>query len=258
MPVVSFSGSPLTGCDPTTVNFLDQSTGNITIWEWDFGDGNISGLQNPSHVYNAGTYNVTLSVTTDAGCESTLAMNNYVSILSNPNAVFVANPQVASEDAPTVQFVNQSTGASVYTWDFGDGAGVSSAQNPVYTYDGSGEYYVTLWVQNAAGCSDSTSLTVIVKPIFTFYMPNSFSPNTDRRNDMFRPFGIGWDTDSYNMRIYNRWGELVFFSTDINHGWDGNMPDGSEAVQDIYTVKVLINGLDGSKHEYSQGLLLIK
>lgn len=258
MPVVSFTGSPLTGCDPTTVNFIDLSIGNISIWEWDFGDGGVSGLQNPSHVYDAGNFTVTLTVTTDAGCESSLTLSNYISILSNPNASFIANPPVTTEDASSIQFMNQSNGASLYSWDFGDGAGVSSSENPSYTYEGSGDYLVTLWVENSAGCSDSTSLAVIVKPIFTFYMPNSFSPNTDDRNDVFRPYGIGWDTDSYSLRIYNRWGALVFFSTDINHGWDGNLPDGAEAFQDVYSVKVNIIGRDGTKHEYSQGLILLK
>jgi gliding motility-associated-like protein len=258
LPVVSFSADNLTGCDPTTVNFTDASTGNITIWEWEFGDGSISGLQNPSHTYSSGTYSVTLTVTTAAGCQSTLTMSNYITILANPVASFAANPMVTTEDNPTITFMNQTTGAAQYSWNFGDGSGESTTENPVYTYEGNGEFVITLWVENAAGCSDSTSAVIVIKPTFTFYLANTFTPNKDGRNEMFRPYGIGWDTNNYSMRIYSRWGELVFSTTDVNHGWDGNMPDGSEAQQDVYTVKITIKGLDGVDHDYIQGLGLIR
>jgi len=259
LPVVIFTADPLTGCDPTTINFTDQSTGNITIWDWEFGDGGISGLQNPSHTYGAGTFSVTLSVTTAAGCQSTLTMSNYVTISPNPVAAFIANPAVTTEDDPTITFINQSTGATDYTWSFGDGTGVTDySENPLYTYEGNGSFVVTLWVENEGGCTDSTSMIVVVKPTFTFYLANAFSPNGDGRNDVLRPFGTGWDTDSYSMRIYSRWGDLVFSTTDINHGWDGFMPNGAEAIQDVYSVIISIRGMDGKENHYYKGVGLIR
>jgi len=117
---------------------------------------------------------------------------------------------------------------------------------------------ITLWVENAAGCTDSTSSVIVIKPTFTFYLPNTFTPNKDGSNEMFRPYGVGWDTDTYSMRIYSRWGEMIFSTTDVNHGWDGKMPEGSEAQQDVYTVKVTIKGLDGVDHDYIQGVSLIR
>jgi len=241
------------------VNFVDESTGNIAIWEWAFGDGSISGLENPSHVYNAGTYSVTLTVTTDAGCQSTLTMSNYITILSNPIASFAANPTVTTEDNPTITFLNQTSGATQYNWNFGDGSGSSTSENPVYTYEGNGEFVITLWVENAAGCTDSTSAVIVIKPTFTFYLPNTFTPNKDEHNEEFRPYGVGWDTDTYSMRIYSRWGELVFSTTDVNHGWDGLMPDRvTEAQQEVYSVIISIKGLDGVDHQYIQGFGLIR
>ncbi|HCY23169.1 MAG TPA: hypothetical protein DHV29_06725, partial [Bacteroidales bacterium] len=260
LPVVSFTADPLAGCDPTTINFTDQSTGNINIWDWEFGDGGISGLENPSHTYSSGTYSVTLTVTTAAGCQSTMTMSNYVTISPNPVASFAASPAVTTEDNPTINFINQSTGASSYVWTFGDGTGSTDyAENPLYTYVGNGSFVVTLWVENAGGCKDSTSLVVVVKPTFTFYLPNTFTPNNDGRNESFRPYGTGWDTDSYSMRIYSRWGELLFYTTDVNHGWDGIMPDGvTEAQQDVYSVTVMIKGLDGADHEYIRAVTVVR
>jgi gliding motility-associated-like protein len=260
LPVVSFSADNLTGCDPTMVNFTDESTGNITIWDWEFGDGGISGLEDPSHTYGAGTYSVTLTVTTAAGCQSTLTMSNYVTISPNPVAAFTPNPAVTTEDDPTITFINQSTGATDYTWSFGDGSGVvDNTENPVYTYEGNGSFVVTLWVENQAGCTDSTSMTVTIKPTFTFYLANTFSPNGDGRNESLRPYGTGWDTDSYSMRVYSRWGELVFNTTDVNHEWDGMMPDGvTEAQQDVYSVMIFVRALDGTEHEYIKSIALIR
>ena len=258
MPLAGFTAGPLTGCDPTVVNFTDQSSGNITIWDWEFGDGGISGLQNPSHTYGAGTYSVTLTVTTAAGCQSVAAMNNYISILSNPNAAFTAKPAVTTEDEPTITFINQSTGATIFTWSFGDDIGTDFTENPIYSYIGSGLYLVTLWVENAAGCADSTTMMVNIKPSYTFYLPNAFSPNGDGRNEVLRPSGTGWDSDTYSMRIYSRWGELVFSTTDINHGWNGLLPNGAEALQGVYSVIIRLRGLDGTERDYYQGVGLLR
>jgi len=257
-PEVDFVADPLTGCNPTLVNFTDQSPGNIQAWSWDFGDGTTSGLQNPDHSYIAGTFSVSLTVTDAVGCQSTLTMSNYITILNNPVASFVADPQVASEDAPIIQFINQSIGASVYTWDFGDGAGESQNSNPAYTFSGSGDYTVTLYVANDAGCTDSTSMTVSVRPMFTIYIPNAFSPNGDGINDVFSPKGTGWNTDDYFMAIFNRWGQMLFKTTDVNHAWNGYMPDGINVAQDdVYTVLIYVRGFDGNVRQYYEQVVLL-
>ncbi|HBG71104.1 MAG: hypothetical protein A2W93_02630 [Bacteroidetes bacterium GWF2_43_63] len=258
-PVAMFDAGPLTGCNPTLVNFTDQSPGNIQSWSWDFGDGTTSGVQNPDHTYDAGTFSVSLTVTDAVGCQAILSMNNYITILDNPVALFRADPEVASENDPFIQFINQSSGALVYAWNFGDGVGVSQAEHPAYTYGGNGQYLVTLLVANAAGCTDSTALTVSIRPMYTIYIPTAISPNGDGINDVFSPKGTGWNTDSYFMAIFSRWGQMVFKTTDINHGWNGFMPDGTkEAPEDVYTVIIHIKGFDGNEREYIQQVTVIK
>jgi gliding motility-associated-like protein len=120
-----------------------------------------------------------------------------------------------------IQFNNVSAGAASYLWNFGDSSADSSshAQNPVHYYASDGTYVVSLVVTNTQGCKDSVFQTLVILPDFYFYFPNSFSPNDDGKNDIFTGYGIG--IKSYRMTIYNRWGELIYISTDITKGWDG-------------------------------------
>jgi len=216
-------------------------------------------LQNPSNTFGSGTYAVSLTTTTAAGCQSMLMMNNFITVLPNPNAAFTANPPVTTEDNPTIQFLDQSTDASSFSWEFGNGAGsTSTTQNPVFTYDFEGTYTVVLWVENTGGCIDSASMTVLIKPSYTIYIPNSFSPNHDVHNEIFSPSGTGWNIDFYSMRIYSRWGDLVYSTTDVNYGWNGNMPDGSEAPQGVYTVKIFLRGPDGNDRVYFGSVTLLR
>jgi gliding motility-associated-like protein len=262
LPTAQFSADPTQGCLPLNVQFDDQSTGNIAFWAWDFGDGNNSGIQNPSHTYNtAGVFDVELTVTTDKGCTGTLLIPAYINAAAIPTASFIANPDIASEDNPTIQFIDQSIGATSWFWNFSDPNSsdpTSIQQNPMHTFTSSGEFLVTLTVSNDAECLDSTSGIVVIKPTFTFYIPNTFTPNADGKNEVFKPFGMGWDTDNYEMRIYNRWGELVFATTDINHGWNGTGPKGEDVPNGVYTAKIVVMELSGMEHYYDTKVNVIR
>ena len=149
-PVAAFVGSPTSGCAPLTVNFTDQSTGDITSWSWNFGDTQTSSAQNPSHTYtSAGTYTVTLTVTGPGGSDGE-TKTNYITVNGAPTAGFIGSPTSGTEPL-TVNFTDQSTGATGWSWDFGDGVGTSTAQNPNYTYANAGTYTVTLTATNACG-----------------------------------------------------------------------------------------------------------
>ncbi len=151
-PVANFSGTPTTGTEPLTVNFTDLSTGSIDTWSWTFGDGGTSSAQNPTYEYtSAGTYNVTLTVTGPGGSDGE-TKNGYITVnpCVTPTAGFVGTP--TSGDYPlNVSFTDQSTGASSYSWDFGDGVGTSTQANPSYTYTSAGTFTVTQTVTNACG-----------------------------------------------------------------------------------------------------------
>ena len=155
-PAVDFSGSPLTGCSPLIVNFQDLSTGGPTSWNWNFGNGNTSTLQNPIATYfTPGTYTVSLTATNASG-SNTMIKTSYVTVYAVPTVDFSASP-VSGCFPLRVQFQDLSNAGPGNTivswlWDFGDGYS-SSQQNPLATYGSSGIFSVTLRVTNDKGCT---------------------------------------------------------------------------------------------------------
>jgi len=141
-PVAAFSGSPQSGGAPLTVVFLDYSTGAST-WSWDFGDDTNSTAQNPTHVYTApGLYTVSLTVTDGAGGTATETKYGYIQVTGKPTADFEANV-TSGRAALAVQFTSNTTGATAWTWYFGDGS-TSTEQHPVHVYTTPGVYSVWL------------------------------------------------------------------------------------------------------------------
>ncbi|MFC4262299.1 PKD domain-containing protein [Ferruginibacter yonginensis] len=159
-PTVAFTATPLTGCFPLNVQFTDGSTpgsGSISSWFWDFGDGNTSTQQNPSHIYTAaGSFNVSLIITNSTGCSKTLTKANYIVTNTGITAAFTNSTPTGCSLPETIIFQNQSTGTGVlsYQWNFGDG-GTSTSANPSHTYTTAGSFTVQLIVTNSTGCRDT-------------------------------------------------------------------------------------------------------
>lgn len=155
-PVADFMGTPTSGNVPLTVQFTDLSTGTLTGWLWDFGDGQTFDQQNPSHTYtSAGTYTISLTVTNGEGSDKETKVG-YVTVMEAPSPVadFMASP--TSGTAPlTVDFMDLSTDATAWSWDFDDG-GSSTVQNPSHTYDNPGSYAVTLTATGPGGTDTVT------------------------------------------------------------------------------------------------------
>jgi len=221
IPQVFFEGSPLSGCAPLTVNFSNLSDPGTSSWQ--FGDGSVSSVDNPVHQYHgSGLFSVTLTVS-NAGCQNTITIPDYVNVFPNAIAGFHPSETNVYEDESTVLFFDLSLGASSWYWDFGTGTsdGFSNLQNPEYTFPEVGRYQVWQYVNNQWGCKDSTFKYITVKPIITFYIPNAFSPNDDGINEYFMPFGNNVDPDDYFMLIYDRWGKQIFRSDNPNNPWKG-------------------------------------
>ena len=165
-PTSDFVADTLAGCNPFQVQFTDLSSlgsAPIVTWVWDFGDGNNSGLQNPSNNYIlSGSNSVGLTVIDGNGCESTIFKNSYI-LVSDPAQVNFVGTPIISCDAPLmVSFSDSSTAGSTpmvsWLWDFGDGSSLSTQQNPNHNYIGYGTYDVTLIVTDSIGCPDSLVL----------------------------------------------------------------------------------------------------
>ncbi|MBP6334929.1 MAG: PKD domain-containing protein [Bacteroidia bacterium] len=163
-PVVNFSSSLNSGCNPLTVSFSNNTTG-APSYSWNFGDGSsLSSAVAPVHTYaSAGTYSVTL-IATQGSCADTLRIQSMVVVYPMPNASFTAPTSVCLGD--TVFFANNSTGnggITGYRWNFGDGSATSLASNPYHIYNAAGSYQVTLSCSTNQ-CIDEMIQTVVIAP----------------------------------------------------------------------------------------------
>jgi len=184
-PVANFTVNNSSGCAPLKVTFTDQSTGNPTSWTWDFGNGQLSTLQNPVVTYSQpGTYTVRLIVKNDSSIDDEIK-TDYITVFAPPSASFAASLTTACAPA-AIQFTDHSTsppGSSVtsWQWDFGDG-GTSTQQNPSHTYTNTGFYTVTLQITNSNGCKTSASIGRYIRIVtgatadFAFLQPPTCQP----------------------------------------------------------------------------------
>lgn len=198
----AFTSDRTSGCFPVTIKFKDLSTGSPTTWDWDFGNGNDSKLQNPSAVYAApGTYNVTLRVSGG----STSVRTAYVHVYDYPTASFTSVAPPTGCTALKVEFRDTSTPGSGtnsdWMWTFGDG-GSSTERNPAYTYTTPGTRPVTLRVTNQYGCTKSSNQVFLAEargPNVSFSLDNDVFcqvPATVKftnKTTGTAPFTYSWD-----------------------------------------------------------------
>lgn len=262
LPAVDFEGDELTGCHEHTVVFTDQTVPAPASWSWNFGDSNsssnTSNSQNPIHTYSgAGTYSVSLAVVTADGCQTDTVKTDYIEVYPLPVANFNMDPERTNILQATIEFTDLSTPEiSSWNWNFGTGDG-STEQNPVYTYGDTGIYVVWLSVETVHGCEDQTSRRVEIDPDIMFYIPNSFTPNGDGRNDSFRPYGEGVKWDTFVMSIYDRWGEEIFYTENIEEPWNGWYKN-QEVEMGVYVYVISIDDQNGDQHIHRGGVTLLR
>jgi len=220
LPFAAFVASDTTGCDSLFVQFANLSSG-ATSYLWDFGDGTSDTASNPAKMYGIGSYSVKLIATTSDGCTDTLTIPNYIHVYHAPIAQFsvspAANVPLFLRDA-NFQFSNSSVNASSFWWDFGDST-FTTASDPSHQYTSTGNYTVTLFAYDGS-CFDSASVSFLMVDYNpSYFIPNAFTPNGDGINDYFNV--LGFQIQSAHISIFNRWGEMIFESSDIDQGWDG-------------------------------------
>ncbi len=253
-PVVNFIADQSQICAGESITFTNL-TGNSSNCQWSISNGYTSNLCGSITVpFNqAGLFSVTLSISNGgAGCSNSLTLTNMIEVFEIPNASFSPSKFELTTNNTQVNFVNSSTNATDYQWNFGFNNDQSTDVNPNYTYpsEDPGVYVVTLIASNPAGCVDTASHVIRVIEDLIYYIPNSFTPDEDEFNPTFKPvFTSGFDPYDYTLFIFNRWGELIFESHDVHIGWSGNYAgDGNKCQADIYTWKVEFKALDSDKH----------
>ena len=165
------------------------------------------------NIFSPATTTYTALVTDANGCLTQLLTT--VTVVQNPAASISYTPGLCTA---SVQFTDNSTNAVVWNWNFGDG-GYSATQQPLHVYNTLGSYSVTLTLSNQLGCKTIDNIIVDISSFSQLYIPNAFSPNDDGRDDMYYVFGKC--ITEMTFKVFDRWGEKVFETSDPATGWDG-------------------------------------
>lgn len=270
VPVVAISSDTTNGCVPLCINLIDQSSissGTITGWSWTMTGSSTSTSstqQNPQNICytTPGTYGISLVATSNFGCTTTVGAPYQVTAFGLPTANFAFNPQPTTILNPNICFTDSSSGAVTWSWNFGDPLdqnNTDTVQNPCHMYADTGTYCVTLNVANINGCADSITYCLRIDPDFVLFVPNAFTPNGDGLNEIFLPQGTGIDIDNFEMWIFDRWGNNIFYTEKWGKGWDGTVNGDSKLVEeDVYVWKIVLKDFRGDKHSYVGHLSVVK
>ncbi|WP_276500061.1 PKD domain-containing protein [Terrimonas pollutisoli] len=224
------------------INGVLTTADTLTKWQWNFGNGQSSSQQNNSVIYNAsGSFPIQLVTSNKIGCSSTATKNIYVAPL--PTAIPVQEPTTIIVGSGANILMNYTGNITSYNWMPATNLSCTDCPSPYANPRWSTKY--TVQIEDSYGCKNSGDVTVVVVcNNQNFFIPNTFSPNGDGRNEVFYPKGTGLFRIK-SMRIFNRWGQVVFEKKDFapndpSAGWNG-MYDGKPASPDayIYTMEIL-------------------
>ena len=215
-------------CAGDSAKFTDASNGNgqvITKWQWDFNNGKIDSVQNPGTVYTvAGTYNVKLRTINNIGCYAdTIKPVKVVPVLTNPVVVAdsISFDYIRFKWAPVAgatSYLVSIDGGTTFT---PPSSGPTGTTHVVSGLQANDKINIIVKAIGDSACQVSTGTgtgTTVYSNVGVF-VPNTFTPNGDSKNDVLKVFGN--NLKSINLRIFNQWGQLIYQTTDLNGGWDG-------------------------------------
>lgn len=248
LPPISFTADPISGCEPLEVLFAETSLDNGQGYYWEFGDGDTSASKVVTHVYeNDGIFDIELTVTSVHGCVSSQFREGLITVFAKPVAIFMADPQESDLLDPVIDMINTSIDNTLNHWNFGDGQ-TSELISPAHFYEDTGTFIIQLIVETTEGCWDMAYDTVHIKDVPTFWVPNAFTPDANGRNDRFVAKGRMVDTDNFNMTIFDRWGEVIFETTNFRKGWDGKDKLDAAVPEGVYTYYIRYKDTKGKWH----------
>jgi hypothetical protein len=217
------------------------SGGNGGPYMYTWNDGTIGDMINIST-----TITTTYTVSVFDSCSNIPgSASATIYIYPTPIADFTFSPSSDISVLDDVFFTNESQFATWWTWDFGDGSSqIDTMDNPIHQFDTTGEFYVSLYVVNDFGCSDTVTSSIAVSEGATYYIPNSFTPDENGLNDVFKLYST--NINSYSLFIYSRSGEEVFNSEKdiLNNSeivWEGRKHNiGDILPNDVYVYYLII------------------
>jgi gliding motility-associated-like protein len=243
-PVLIVQPNRFIECSPADIQFTNLSNPIDSTYfvAWDYGDGvRDTGIISPTHRYlTSGRYDVVLKITSPIGCTVSDTFIQLIQIVDPPVADFTFdNTLTLNQFNRTVSFTDQSSNNEYVGWTF-EPSITSTQRNPTHTFSDTGLQQVLLVATHVQGCKDTITKWLDIAPFTNYTMPNAFTPNGDSNNDTYIGNGVTEYMQDYQFQIWNRWGEMVFSSTDVKDGWNGTVDNIGAPCQDgtyHYTVQ---------------------
>jgi gliding motility-associated-like protein len=263
LPVIDFEIIPSANCAPLIAeDTWNNAAGLDYSIQWNGGNGDDDfGLDFLFNYTAAGSYDIGLSVSNEFGCIRDTIYENAVVVYPNPIAEFSYSPNPPSIINNVVLFQNESVSVASYEW-YIDDARVGEGETLTYEFpnDRSGDYTVCLRVENEFVCEAVHCEYIELETDFAFFAPNAFTPDGDGLNEFFIPELLGFDLSTYSLKIFDRWGTLVFSTNDASEPWIGNVRNGDYyAQQGVYNwiVEVKVDRLADFK-TFTGSVLLVR
>ena len=244
-PETNVSVENQVGCAPFTVEFWDSTiTDGQVIYNWDFGDGVLSNDSNAVYTYsNPGTYDLNLTIYFIEGCTDTITVSytDFITVYPSPTSSFIADPTSTTIYTSNIEITDLAADPTddIIT-SMGDGSIYYNQAVFNHSYSDTGWFEVAHVVINTFDCPDTSKANIRINPETLIFVPNAFTPNGDGKNEIFFATAVG--IKDFSLKIFNRWGEVMFETNDPSEGWNGMHPSGKEAVQGVYTWTVFAKG----------------
>lgn len=242
-------------CDGDLIRVVNRGNLNAS-YTWDFGDGTILTGPTPSHRYSQeGQYTITVYLEDTSTCNVFDTASAQIQVYSHPISGFSTDTNYYEWSEP-VAFFNESSNYERLVWYFGDGDSLAGVEDPVHQYFVIGDVQPCIITYNSpANCADTFCIDLEIWFEAALGVPNAFSPNDDGVNDVH--FVEGKGITSMDIKIFNRWGQMVFRSTDQKIGWDGRF-NGKDQEVEVYVYTINVEFVDGTTMNRTGNITLLR
>ncbi|HLP32143.1 MAG TPA: gliding motility-associated C-terminal domain-containing protein [Bacteroidia bacterium] len=251
-----FTPQPNIGCAPLAVNMNNKSIGGV-LHIWNYGDGSpLDTNSNPTHIFNAGIFKVKLFLIDSGSCNVIDSIEKTITALPSAKAEFTYSYNLCSDE---ITLTNTSENVLKLKWDFDDGNTDTINFSPTHVYEQPGEYTVKLIINPGLPCADSTEQKIeLSDSTQQFFVPNVITPNQDDKNEGWYVAGLDPACDQVHVRIYNRWGQLMFETKDVTEKWYGTNERNFESPAGEYFYIVEIKRKTGYHKTHTGHITLIR
>lgn len=242
--VVSANNNPAQICIGDSAIIFGSAQGGVGPYTYSWAP--IGGNLLQQSVTPSATTSYQLNVTDAHGCVA----NASTTVIVNPDPVadFSIDNIVVNLDFPAIEINLLTQGLSSWGWEI-DGLYFANETSLRYEFSDVGVYCIHLEVVSNQGCQDTVSRCVEVVPGYSFYIPNSFTPDDDKLNDVFIPKGNG--VENFKMEIFTRWGEKIFETDSFTVGWNGKQENGNTPLpQGVYVYKIQVTDRFSKTYDY--------